>query len=81
MKSKKVKINNPDGKFWGLVLIGVCFGVWGGLLPPGGTISSSFLIIIAQLFILAASIYGIGIKFNLKDMIFDNDCKEKDDEK
>ena len=69
----KKKIDNPNSKFWGLVLIGVAFGIWGGLLPPGGMISNSFLIIIAQLFILAASIYGIGLNLNVKEMIFKND--------
>ena len=70
---KKVKaIKNPDKKFYILVLIGVGFGIWGGLTPPEGEISPSFLIMIAQLFILAATILGLDIKFNIKEGIFES---------
>ena len=70
---KKVKaIKNPDKKFYFLVLIGVAFGVWGGLTPPEGEISPSFLVMIAQLFILAATIIGLDIKFNIKEGIFES---------
>lgn len=70
---KKVKaIKNPDKKFYFLVLIGVAFGIWGGLTPPEGEISPSFLIMIAQLFILAATILGLDIKFNIKEGIFES---------
>ena len=70
---KKVKaIKNPDKKFYILVLIGVAFGIWGGLTPPEGEISPSFLIMIAQLFILAATILGLDIKFNIKEGIFES---------
>ena len=76
---KKVKaIKNPDKKFYILVLIGVAFGIWGGLTPPEGEISPSFLIMIAQLFILAATILGLDIKFNIKDGIFV--CLDVDEE-
>ena len=70
---KKVKaIKNPDKKFYFLVLIGVGFGIWGGLTPPEGEISPSFLILIAQLFILAATILGLDIKFNIKEGVFES---------
>ena len=70
---KKVKaIKNPDKKFYFLVLIGVAFGIWGGLTPPEGEISPSFLVMIAQLFILAATILGLDIKFNIKEGIFES---------
>ena len=70
---KKVKaIKNPDKKFYILVLIGVAFGIWGGLTPPEGEISPSFLVMIAQLFILAATILGLDIKFNIKEGIFES---------
>ena len=70
---KKVRaIKNPDKKFYFLVLIGVAFGIWGGLTPPEGEISPSFLVMIAQLFILAATILGLDIKFNIKEGIFES---------
>ena len=80
---KKVKaIKNPDKKFYFLVLIGVAFGIWGGLTPPEGEISPSFLVMIAQLFILAATILGLDIKFNLKEGIFESgDIDDKNEEK
>ncbi len=80
---KKVKaIKNPDKKFYFLVSAGIGFGIWGGLTPPEGEISPSFLIMIAQLFILAATILGLDIKFNLKEGIFESgDIDEKEEEK
>ena len=70
---KKVKaIKNPDKKFYFLVCAGIGFGIWGGLTPPEGEISPSFLILIAQLFILAATILGLDIKFNIKEGIFES---------
>lgn len=71
-KKKYTKIKNPNVKFYFLVIMGIGFGVWGGILPPEGVISPSFLVMIAQLFILAAAILGLGIRFNLKDTIFDS---------
>jgi len=70
---KKVKaIKNPNTKFYFLVLCGIGFGVWGGLTPPEGEISPSFLVMIAQLFILAATILGLDIKMNIKEGIFES---------
>ena len=70
---KKVKaIKNPNTKFYFLVIMGIGFGVWGGCTPPEGEISPSFLIMIAQLFILAATILGLDIKFNIKEGIFES---------
>jgi len=79
---KKVKaIKNPDKKFYFLVIIGVAFGIWGGLTPPEGEISPSFLIMIAQLFILAATILGLDIKFNIKEGIFESGDIDDEEEK
>jgi hypothetical protein len=79
---KKVRaIKNPDKKFYILVLIGVAFGIWGGLTPPEGEISPSFLILIAQLFILAATILGLDIKFNIKEGIFESGDIDEEEEK
>ena len=79
---KKIKtIKNPNTKFYFLVIMGIAFGVWGGLTPPEGEISPSFLIMIAQLFILSATILGLDIKFNLKEGIFESgdiDDEEKE---
>jgi len=79
---KKVKaIKNPDKKFYFLVCAGIGFGIWGGLTPPEGEISPSFLILIAQLFILAATILGLDIKFNIKEGIFESgDIDEEENE-
>ena len=79
---KKVKaIKNPNTKFYFLVIMGIAFGVWGGLTPPEGEISPSFLVLIAQLFILSATILGLDIKFNLKEGIFESgDIGEKEEE-
>ena len=79
---KKVKaIKNQNTKFYFLVIIGVAFGIWGGLTPPEGEISPSFLIMIAQLFILSATILGLGIKMNIKEGIFESGDGDEEDEK
>ena len=79
---KKVKaIKNPNTKFYFLVCAGIGFGIWGGLTPPGGEISPSFLVMIAQLFILAATILGLDIKFNIKEGIFESGDVDEEDEK
>ena len=78
MAQKKGSIRSSNIKFYFLVIMGIGFGVWGGCLPPGGIISSSFLIMIAQLFILAAAVIGLDIKFNLKEMIFDSDNSDEE---
>ena len=50
-----------------LFLCGVGFGGWGMLIPPNGVIDSSVLIFIAQIFILAASVYGFEVHFDIKE--------------
>ena len=79
---KRVKtIKNPNTKFYFLVICGIGFGIWGGLTPPGGEISPSFLVLIAQFFILAATILGLDIKFNIKEGIFESgDIEEEEKE-
>ena len=54
-----------------LFLCGVAFGAWGMMIPPNGVIDSSVLILIAQIFILAASVYGFEIHFDIKEGKFD----------
>lgn len=49
-----------------LFLTGVGFGIWGMLTPPGGVIDGSVLILIAQIFVLAASVYGFEVHFDLR---------------
>jgi hypothetical protein len=79
---KKVKaIKNPNTKFYFLVLCGIGFGIWGGLTPPEGEISPSFLVLIAQFFILAATILGLDIKFNIKDGIFESGDIDEEEKK
>lgn len=50
-----------------LFLIGVGFGIWGMLIPPNGVIDGSVLILIAQIFVLAASVYGFEVHFDIKE--------------
>jgi hypothetical protein len=78
-KFKKIVIKNPNTKFYFLVSAGIGFGIWGGSIPPGGVISPSFLIMIAQLFVLAATIIGLDIKFNIKDGLFESCCDDDDE--
>ena len=59
-----------------LFLVGVGFGVWGMVLPPNGVIDGSVLILIAQIFVLAASVYGFEVHFDIKEGKFD--AGEKD---
>lgn len=61
-----------------LFLIGVGFGAWGMLTPPGGVIDGSVLILIAQIFILAASVYGFEVHFDLKEGQFHAGQMKKD---
>ena len=49
-----------------LFLIGVAFGAWGMVIPPNGVIDGSVLIFIAQVFVLAASVYGFEVHFDLR---------------
>lgn len=59
-----------------LFLCGVGFGSWGMLVPPNGVIDNSVLILIAQIFILAASVYGFEIHFDIKEGKFDAGKKD-----
>ncbi len=70
---------NPNTKFYFLVCAGIGFGIAGMILPPIGTIDWSVLLLIGQLFILAASVMGIYVNFDLKRGILQSDCD--DDEK
>ena len=54
-----------------LFFVGVGFGIMGSLLPPTGIIDNSILILIAQIFILAASVYGFEVHFDIKQGKFD----------
>lgn len=77
---KAQAVKNPNAKFYFLVIMGIAFGVAGMTLPPVGTIDWSVLILIGQLFILAAAIMGISVNFDLKNGQFSSDCDD-DDEK
>lgn len=71
---------NPNFKFYFLVGAGIGFGIAGMALPPIGTIDWSVLLLIGQLLILAASIVGISVNFDLKKGILQSDCDDDDDE-
>lgn len=64
-----------------LFLVGVGFGVWGMVLPPNGVIDGSVLILIAQIFVLAASVYGFEIHFDIKEGKFDAGHSEEEHKK
>lgn len=59
-----------------LFLCGLAFAAWGMLVPPNGVIDGSVLILIAQIFVLAASVYGFEVHFDIKEGKFD--AGEKD---
>lgn len=61
-----------------LFLCGVGFGAWGMLIPPGGVIDGSVLILIAQIFVLAASVYGFEVHFDIKEGKFDAGHKKNE---
>ena len=75
------KIKNSTRKFYFLTISGIGFGVAGMCLPPIGSIDWSVLVMIGQLFILAAAMVGLDIKMNLKEGIFESgtDDDEKDE--
>ena len=50
-----------DIKFFILVALGCAFGVGGMVTPPIGVIDGSVLIMVDQIFLLAAGIEGMGV--------------------
>lgn len=66
--------------FFILFFCGIAFGAWGMLLPPEGIIDGSVLIFIAQIFILAASIWGFEVHFDIKEGKFDAGHKRRQEE-
>jgi len=65
--SKGISHKNRVVIFLVLFFCGVGFGVWSMLIPPGGVISPSVLVLIAQIFVLAASVYGFEVHFDIKE--------------
>lgn len=65
--------------FFILVLVGCAFAGWGMTTPPEGVIDGSVLIFIGQIFLLAASVYGFEIHFDIQKGKFDAG-KKSDDE-
>jgi len=61
-----------------LFFCGVGFAAWSMCIPPGGVISSSVLIFVAQCFVLGAGVYGMEIHFDLKEGQFHAGQKEKE---
>lgn len=49
-----------DVKFFVLVALGCAFGVIGMFTPPIGVIDGSVLIMVGQIFLLAAGVEGMG---------------------
>ena len=56
-----------DVKFFILVALGCAFGVGGMVTPPMGVIDGSVLIMVGQIFLLAAGVEGMGA-FYQKDL-------------
>ena len=65
--SKGISYKNRLFIFLVLFFCGVGFSVWSMLIPPGGVISPSVLVLIAQIFVLAAGIYGLEVHFDIKE--------------
>lgn len=65
--SKGISYKNRLFIFLILFFCGVGFGVWSMMIPPGGVISSSVLVLIAQIFVLAAGVYGMEVHFDIKE--------------
>lgn len=66
--------------FFILFFCGVGFGAAGMVLPPTGIIHSSVLILVGQIFILCASIYGYEIHFDINKGKFDAGHKKENEE-
>ena len=50
-----------DVEFFSLVELGCAFGLGGMVTPPMGVIDGSVLIMVGQIFLLAAGIEGMGV--------------------
>lgn len=57
--------------FFIIFFIGVLFAGAGLVIPPTGVIDGSVLVFIGQVFILAASIWGFEVHFDIKEGKFD----------
>ena len=75
------KIKNPTKKFYFLISAGIGFGIAGMTLPPVGSIDWSVLVMIGQLFVLAATVLGFEVKFNVKEGIFESGDVDNQEEK
>lgn len=51
-------------------IAGIGFGIAGLVIPPAGYISSSVLILIAQLFVLSGTFIGLDVKFDVSNKYF-----------
>ena len=51
-------------------IAGIGFGIAGLVIPPAGYISSSVLILIAQLFVLSGTFIGLDVKFDVNNKYF-----------
>ena len=79
--SKGVSYKNRILIFLILFFCGVGFGIWSMIIPPGGVISSSVLVLIAQIFVLAAGVYGMEVHFDIKEGQFHaGQKKDKEEE-
>lgn len=65
--SKGISYKNRLFIFLVLFFCGIGFGIWSMLIPPGGVISPSVLVLIAQIFVLAAGVYGMEVHFDIKE--------------
>ena len=65
--SKSNSYKNRLFVFLLLFFCGIGFGIWSMIIPPGGVISSSVLILIAQIFVLASGVYGMEVHFDIKE--------------
>ena len=62
---KKLKRGDPV-TFFVIFFTAVAFAIAGLLFPPPGQIDNSLLILIAQLLVLAAGVYGISFQVDIQ---------------
>lgn len=74
------KLNTKIVIFLILFFSGISIGIVGMFMPPTGIIHPSVLIFVAQIFVLAAGIYGFEIKVDLQNGKISTSKKDEEDE-
>lgn len=67
-----MRTHKANKTFWALVILAGLFAAVGIITPPKGEISTSVLIFIGQILLLAAGVINIPFVVNLREGIFRN---------